>query len=724
MSRLAHALPPRVLVLSAALLLVPGVLLALLIPPAADPRLHEAPFSIVAPGVVSSALVDRADALPGAPLAGVPATSEDDALRDVAAGRVVGALVMDLASTEDELVLNDRRAPQLNEAVEEQVRQVLRANGRTLRVSTTSLSDVPRTTTSALGVAASVLGILVAMVVSLLFGPAPARLRSGVRRVAALAVGSLVVGAVAAWVFFDVTGAQRAALAGVLGAAMLLPATLTLALGALLGLGGMALSVSLFVVLSAPLLLGVEASVLPQPWRLLEDWSPSGATRQALEGVALFGGAGAIRAALVLGAWFALAALAMVAARRERARSAADPSSRTSRPPRVRGWRLRVAAVVLPSAAVLALVLTLVAPGDLPAAAPVPDGATQTRCVATGGVDSVQDLNRISRKVRGSGVFRGGDVGASGLLQDGRRVIVFGDTLRRFEDGAQTFVRNSMLLLGPDCIQGVLPADGGAVIPDRPRGPGRASVGYWPMSVNVSPRPGYDLVAVAAQRVRTTGEGPFDFEVLGGAVAVFIVAPGRAPQLVSVTDLGPDRADPTRPVWGAASVVRDGWAYVYGTASSGEELTFGYSLRLARVRPEQVQDLGAWRYWDGRGWSRSEEDAVELIPAQGGTSQTLSVFERNGTWYAVSKRDDFLGSEVAVWSAPDPWGPFDDGRPVAPLPSNVETGHLRYMPLAHPDLLPEPDSVVVSYSRNRTSVGEVLADPMEYRPRFIRVPLP
>jgi hypothetical protein len=46
------------------------------------------------------------------------------------------------------------------------------------------------------------------------------------------------------------------------------------------------------------------------------------------------------------------------------------------------------------------------------------------------------------------------------------------------------------------------------------------------------------------------------------------------------------------------------------------------------------------------------------------------------------------------------------------------------MPLAHPDLLPEPGTVVVGYSENNVDPGRVVDDPRRYRPRFLRVPLP
>jgi hypothetical protein len=278
-----------------------------------------------------------------------------------------------------------------------------------------------------------------------------------------------------------------------------------------------------------------------------------------------------------------------------------------------------------------------------------------------------------------------------------------------------------MLVFGPSCFETVLPASHGALIPDRDK-----SVGYWPMSIARVQRDGYDLVGVAAQRVRTTSapDGAFAFEALGPSMAVFVVVRGKTPQLLVQQDIGPDKADDARPMWGAASAVSGGWVYLYGTARPDTKGIFGFSLRVARTRVENLVDPDQWQYWDGQRWQGSAARAKELIGADGGVSQTLSVFKRGNRWYALSKRDEFLGSDLVVWSAPAPNGPFDGGTTVAHLPSDMKQGSLRYMPLAHPDLIKDPRSVIVSYSRNNTDPEKVEQDPFLYRPQFLRVALP
>jgi hypothetical protein len=142
------------------------------------------------------------------------------------------------------------------------------------------------------------------------------------------------------------------------------------------------------------------------------------------------------------------------------------------------------------------------------------------------------------------------------------------------------------------------------------------------------------------------------------------------------------------------------------------------------VRPAFVADPSRWEYWDGGAWSPDSDDAAVLIAEEGGVSQTLSVWRQDGRWYVLSKQDEFLGRQIVVWSGPSPTGPFGKPQPVAELACDSDTGELRYMPLAHPQLLFRSGTVVVSYSRNRTNLEEVCAEPQLYRPHFLRVVLP
>ena len=706
-----HSLPRRVV--AACLLIVLGqlILLAVLVASPQTGKPHLVPVTVVAPTVVGVALAEEADGLSGTPFAATAAVDADEARSDVADGLVVASLVVDLRGTRDDLYLNAAREGPVNDAVLDKVAAIDRSTQRTVRVHV--LGDPAPNAQQRIDtftLLTSALGFLIVLVISLTRGPIARTTALGALRIAGVGVVAVAIGSTLVrlpWISLP-GHVHQLAVVGAL--AILLAATTTLALEALAGLPGLALAATFYFVFATPLLIRTDPYLLPAPWPIISAWTHTGATRSAVMALAYFEPARAIRPVLVMLAWFVIAVLTLFVARRARGHAVSHAG--------VVRWRLRVVAVIVP-VAVLMLAAISFQPHHTDPPLVLADKAARTTCLGVGDLRSVADLNRITGRLRGGPEFQGADVGADVQLQDGRRLWVFGDTLRGADFAGQRFVRNSMLVVEPDCLQVVLPKDHGALVPDRSDG-----VGYWPMSIGLVERPGYDLVGVATQRVRSTGTGAFDFENLGPSIAVFAVRRGGTPQLVAQQDIGPDNPDRSVPTWGAATAISGGYVYFYGTANPGQDYVFGFSLRVARVRPDDMLDAGKWRYWDGSAWVADAGRAAELIPAQGGVSQTLSVFEQDGRWYALSKRDDFLGTDLTIWTAPGPTGPFTPGAPLAKLPSDTARGELRYMPLAHPDLLPRPGTIVVSYSQNNTDVQDVKENPFLYRPRFLRVDLP
>ena len=296
----------------------------------------------------------------------------------------------------------------------------------------------------------------------------------------------------------------------------------------------------------------------------------------------------------------------------------------------------------------------------------------------------------------------------------------FGDTFRSPDGRSTTAVRNSMVIAGQGCRRVVLAPDRHAVIPDRVDG-----VGYWPMSLVVRPVDEGSLVYVFAQRVRGR-EQAFTFTNLGPAVAIYAVPPGKPPELISVTDLGGDSPSRTNVGWGAAIAHgEDGYIYIFGTANPEQPLVFGWSVRVARADPAELADPRTWEYWTGSEWSTVPDASAPVIAAEGGVSQTFSVIKHGGRWYAISKRDGDLGSELAVWSAPEPWGPFSEPVSVGRIPNDDDPSILRYMPLAHPDAWQSgPQRMLVSVSRNSLDPLVLANFPRLYRPFFVDIELP
>lgn len=348
----------------------------------------------------------------------------------------------------------------------------------------------------------------------------------------------------------------------------------------------------------------------------------------------------------------------------------------------------------------------------------VQSGLRLSACVPLWDVDTVAGLNRFVRRTEGVPELRGADVGIDALLGDGRRMWFFADTLQS-PSGGFRLVRNSALLVDDRCARAVTGPRRGELVPDRVDG-----TGYWPMSVFATDEEHGTTVVVLAQRVHSVGPSAFDFETLGPSVAILSVPDAGTPSLRRVVDLGPDSPDDRSPTWGAAVARGRGWIYVYGTSTRPIPGLHGFALRVARTRAGSIADPGSWRYWDGETWRRDARRAVAVLHERRGVSQTLSVFRQGRRWWALSKQDEFLGTVLAVWPAPHPWGPFGAPVPLRRIPCDTSTGELTYMALAHPGLLPRPGTVVVSWSRNNPDVREVCADPRLYRPRFDRVRLP
>ncbi|MGI9196663.1 MAG: hypothetical protein ACR2KE_04300 [Candidatus Nanopelagicales bacterium] len=312
----------------------------------------------------------------------------------------------------------------------------------------------------------------------------------------------------------------------------------------------------------------------------------------------------------------------------------------------------------------------------------------------------------------------GADVGASARLGDGRVIWAYGDTFRRPDGVTLTAVRNSLVIEDGDCRAVVIPAGGQEAIPDRVDG-----VGYWPMSIAVTRERGASVVRVFAERV-SGSESRLGFANLGPAMATLRIPDGGDPVFQSVADLGPDDLSRANVGWGAAVADGgDGYWYVYGTASPEAPLVFGWSVRVARARVQDLDIPAAWEYWSGSAWTSNPADAAEVIPAEGGVSQTFSVFVRDGTWFALSKRDGDLGTDLAVWSAAHPWGAFSDPVTVGRIPNEDSPSLLRYMPLAHPEASVD-SSVLVSVCRNSLDPRRLVETPSLYRPFFVEIPLP
>jgi hypothetical protein len=368
-----------------------------------------------------------------------------------------------------------------------------------------------------------------------------------------------------------------------------------------------------------------------------------------------------------------------------------------------------------------AIVLTACTATDPPAPtakATPPAGQLQPRCPPPGR-PGIADATAVNKLVAATDLpaWQAADIGASVRLSDGRIVWMFGDTLRN-QPASPPIVANSMLISSGQCISQFVPAGRGAVLPD----PGPSKV-FWPMSATaLRLKPGTDDLIVLCSRIRR-GSKPYDFTFLGTSAAVFRVGPLGVPQLLRIDEITPDDTRLTQVNWGAATVVQGNWLYVYGTRLTGQKLSFGRELHVARVPTVNPQNRKTWQFWDGHRWQADVDASAAVLPAAGGVSQTLSVDVVGKEFLAVSKRDGDLGDFVYTWTSAGPTGPWTPKRALR-APAGFDTGVLQYAPLAHPEVPLDSGQLLVSISRNTTDLGELLAAPALGRPRFAQVPLP
>jgi len=710
-----HLRSRRWTLVACALVFVVHALLLATFAMAGDREPHRVPLLIAAPAVVAHELAGEAAAMPGEPFEATWTDDAADARSAVQDGSVVAAVLVDLRETRDVVLVNPRNDHELNKAVVARVDSIEQARDRTTEVQQVRATGADAADRVRLQVLlCGLVGFGFAVAVSLVRGPVAATAGRGLLRVLGLAVTSVLGAALLQLLPATRLAGNDLVVVGIAAGYAFMMGAVTLAAEALTGLVGLVVVAAAYFVLATPLLTGTSHYLLPMPWPVVSPWTPTGAAQEALA-AGYFDPAGALRPTLVIAGAAVAAILVLVLARSYG--GAPAPAATAAMP--TRHWRLWVVASVLPLVLLMALAIAWL-PTDVVRAQRLPSVASETTCIDKAGRPTgVADLNRQIATLQGTPAFQGADVGADVQLQDGRFLLVFGDTLRGPSFDGPRFARNSMMLWDTDCVSVVLPRSKGALVPDRGDG-----VGYWPMSSAVAHRPGYDLVLVSTQRVRTTGGGSFDFANLGPALAVFVVPEGGTPQLIATKDIGADDADTARPVWGAALAVDDDWVYAYGTANPGTPGVFGFSLRVSRARADDVLDPASWRYWDGARWQRDPAEAAELVPAEGGVSQTLSVFHEGDRWYALSKRDGDLGDQLVIWTAPGPTGPFTASDPVATVPTDLGAGAVTYMPLAHPRIFPERGSVVASYSRNNTDFTKIEADPTLYRPTFLRLRLP
>ncbi len=232
-----------------------------------------------------------------------------------------------------------------------------------------------------------------------------------------------------------------------------------------------------------------------------------------------------------------------------------------------------------------------------------------------------------------------------------------------------------------------------------------------------------DALYIFAYHVHKTGPNVFDFEQTHTALLkIGDPSPGGIKSYEQMpTGLGFIHPVHGRVYFGSGLYVNtrkagapdpDGYLYIYGIMDGTK------SLVAARVAPEMIEEMSAWRFWNGLQWVSDQE---EVAPITNGVSNELSVTPTGDGRYLLTFTVLGLSDKVGVRVGESPVGPFGEIHEVYTCPEVADKGLFTYNAKAHYHLS-QPGRLLVSYNTISLNFWEdIQQDATIYHPRFIWV---
>ena len=107
---------------------------------------------------------------------------------------------------------------------------------------------------------------------------------------------------------------------------------------------------------------------------------------------------------------------------------------------------------------------------------------------------------------------------------------------------------------------------------------------------------------------------------------------------------------------------------------------YNKQLLVARVRPEQLADFGAWRYWNGTRWVA---DVAQSAALTGRVSPELSVSPLADGRYLLVFELDTLSGDVAIRVGDSPMGPWGAAQMIWACPEEHQQPYAKGSGYAH-----------------------------------------
>ncbi|MFF1692501.1 DUF4185 domain-containing protein [Streptomyces sp. NPDC058257] len=340
--------------------------------------------------------------------------------------------------------------------------------------------------------------------------------------------------------------------------------------------------------------------------------------------------------------------------------------------------------------------------------------------------------------------WTGGDGTHSVRLPDGRLLWLFSDTFlgqvhappnpagqpHTWRDATTPMVRNSGVVMSRSgTLQNTLPAP---LFPDPAPQQWR-----WPVAAKVEPRsPGSsENVVRVLLWTRATGTGPWIYGVpLATEVATLSLPDLRVEGIVKVSDQQAVPDPDKRVLYGTTTVDDGDWTYVFGGNDGKAAARPASHAYVARVPKGRLAEPGAWRYWDGEGWTESGKPRHVLGDGERkGVGSAFTVVRVKGTYvlFTMAAGTQGLTDVTSYWacSPTGPWhGPAKGFSPPLPKDGSAEQDMAAYNPQAHPALSGN-GRLLLSYDVNwldaapASAQANVSRNVSLYRPRFVSLRL-
>ena len=154
----------------------------------------------------------------------------------------------------------------------------------------------------------------------------------------------------------------------------------------------------------------------------------------------------------------------------------------------------------------------------------------------------------------------------------------------------------------------------------------------------------------------------------------------------------------------------DGFVYVYGVIDPNKQLV------VARVKPRDIKNISAWRFWNGSEWDR---EILNVKPITDRVSNELSLTPLKDGRYLLVFQSDGIGTHTAIRIGNSPIGPFGPLQKIWKAPELPDPpGIIPYNAKAHP-VLSYGKRLLISYNTiSADYFNDILRYPHMYRPRF------